>query len=87
MFFQKRWCHCYDFAACGFSSQESFYRCTEVYVLPKTPRNSTYNKLCALELGKSLGASYLSFLHVGSNAHYTSEHCMQELLQCLGETG
>ena len=38
-----------------------------------------------LELGKSLGASYLSDLHVGGNAHYTSERCMQELLQCLGE--
>ena len=39
-----------------------------------------------LELGKSLGASYLSDLHAGGNAHYTSERCMQEVLQCLGET-
>ena len=46
----------------------------------------TTNFVPLLELGKSLGASYLSDLYVGGNAHYTSECCMQELLQCLGET-
>ena len=45
----------------------------------------TTNFVTLLELGKSLGTSYLSDLHVGGNAHYTSECCMQ-LLQCLGET-
>ncbi len=39
-----------------------------------------------LELSKSLGASYLSDLHVGGNAHYTSKRCVQELLQCLSDT-
>ena len=39
-----------------------------------------------LELGKSLGASYLSDIQVSGNAHYTSEHIMQEMVQCLGDT-
>ena len=45
----------------------------------------TTNFVPLLELSKSLGASYLSDLYVGDNAHYTSERCMQELLQCLGD--
>ena len=40
----------------------------------------TTNFVPLLELGESLGA------YVGGNAHYTSERCMQEVLQCLGET-
>ena len=36
--------------------------------------------------GKSLGASYLSDLQLGGNAHYRSECCMQAVVQCLGET-
>ena len=39
-----------------------------------------------LELGKSLGATYLSDLQLGGKAHYRSERCMQEVVQCLGET-
>ncbi len=46
----------------------------------------TTNFVPLLELSKSLGVSYLSDLHVGGNAHYTSERCVQELLQCLSDT-
>ena len=35
---------------------------------------------------KSLEASYPSDLNVDGNVHYTSECCMQELLQCLSDT-
>ena len=38
-----------------------------------------------LELGKSLGASYLADIQVGGNAHYSSERFMQEIVECLGK--
>ena len=57
-----------------------------MYFLNKREIAHTTNFAPLLELGKSLGASYLSDLQLGGNAHYRSEHCMQEVVQCLGET-
>ena len=37
-------------------------------------------------LGKSLGTLYLQDLQRGGNAHYTSEHFKQELVEALAET-
>ena len=36
-----------------------------------------------LELGKSLGCSYLSGLQIGRNAHYTSHRVIDEFLSAL----
>ena len=44
----------------------------------------TTNYILLLELAKSLGATYLQDLHLGGNAHYTSERFIQEALMLLG---
>ena len=61
-------------------------KCTYLPSHLEIPHTSNFVPL--LELGKSLRASYmyLSDLHVLVMPIYTSEHCMLELLQCLGET-
>ena len=57
-----------------------------MYFLTKReiPHSTSFTPL--LELGKSLGATYLQDLHLGGNAQYTLERFVQEVVQALGET-
>ena len=57
-----------------------------MYFLTKRDIPHTTNFTPLLELGKSLGATYLQDLHLGGNAQYTSERFVQEVVQALGET-
>ena len=56
-----------------------------MYFLNKREVAHTTNFVPLLELGKSLGASYLADIQVGGNAHYSSERFMQEIVECLGK--
>ena len=49
----------------------------------EVPHTTNFSAL--LELAKSPGATYLSDLCLGKNAHYTSERFMQEAVSSLGE--
>ena len=55
-------------------------------MLAKREIAHTTNFVPILELGKSLGATYLKDISVGGNAQYTSERFVQEVIQALGET-
>ena len=57
-----------------------------MYFLNKREIAHTTNFMPLLDLGKSLGATYLNDMHIGGNASYTSERTMQELVRALGET-
>ena len=56
------------------------------YFLNKREIAHTTNFMPLLDLGKSLGATYLNDMHIGGNASYTSERTMQELVRALGKT-
>lgn len=55
-----------------------------LYFLCKNEIPHTTNFVPLLDLAKSVGASYLSDINLGSNAHYTSERFMQEAVLSLG---
>ena len=57
-----------------------------MYFLNKQEIAHTTKFLPLVELGKSLGATYLGDVNVGRNAKYTSERFMQEIVLSLGET-
>ena len=57
-----------------------------MYFLTKREIAHTTNFIPILELGKSLGATYLKDISVDGNAQYTSERFVQEVIQALGET-
>ena len=56
-----------------------------LYWLAKQEIPHTTNYVGLLELVQSLGATYLSDLNLGGNAHCTSEHFSQEAMTSLGE--
>ena len=56
-----------------------------MYFLAKREIAHMNNFVPILELGKSLGATYLKDISAG-NAQYTSERFVQEVIQALGET-
>ena len=58
------------------------FRC--LYWLCKQEIHHTTNFASLLQLGKSLGATYLIDLQVGGNAHYSSERFIQEAVTVLG---
>ena len=51
-----------------------------MYLLKKIEIAHTTNFIPLLELGKSLGATYLSNINLGGNAHYSSQQFMQEAI-------
>lgn len=55
-----------------------------LYWLCKQEIPHTTNYVPLLELAKSIGATYLSDLNLGGNAHYTSERFIQEAVVSLG---
>ena len=55
-----------------------------MYLLNKREIAHTTNFMPLLDLGKSLGATYLNDMHIGGNASYTSERTMQ-LVRALGK--
>ena len=57
-----------------------------MYLLNKREIAHTTNFVPLCELKKSLGALYLQDLQRGGNAHYTSEHFKQDLVEALAET-
>lgn len=57
-----------------------------MYFLAKQEVAHTTNFLPLINLGKSLGATYLSEIAIGRNAQYTSERFMQEIVIALGDT-
>ena len=56
-----------------------------MYWLAKQEIPHTTNFAGLIQLAKSLGATYLSDLNLGGNAHYLSERFMQEAIMSLGE--
>lgn len=69
---------------CGKCGKEGNGWSHEVFVPVVRTRDPPHNHVQLLELVKSLDATYLHNLHLGGNAHYTSERCMQEALISLG---
>ena len=55
-----------------------------LYWLAKQEIPHTTNFTGLLQLVQSLGATYLSDLNIGGNAHYTSERFLQEAMTSLG---
>ena len=53
-------------------------------VLADKARDTTYNKFYWASAAGSLGATYLSDLNIGGNAHYTSERFLQGAMTSLG---
>ena len=56
-----------------------------MYFLNKREMAHTTNFLPFVELGKSLGATYLEDMNIGQNAKYTCKRFMQESVQALAE--
>ena len=56
-----------------------------MYWLAKQEIPHTTNFVGRIQLAQSLGATYLTDLNLGGNAHYTSERFMQEAITSLGE--
>ena len=65
------------------NAMKAAMRCLYWLAKQEIPHTTTFVEL--LELVQSLGATYLSDLNLGANAHYTSERFMQEAMTSLGE--
>ena len=57
-----------------------------LYWLAKEDISITTKFSSLLDLSIQMGNDYLKELHLGGNAHYTSEQSISELLQCLSTT-
>ena len=57
-----------------------------LYWLSKEEISFTTKCSSLIDLTIELGSDYLKALHLGGNAHYTSEQSISELLQCLSAT-